>query len=410
LDILFLHPNFPGQFRRLAAALARDPALRVWGMGDASQMAQGQPADGVQVLAYPAISPANDAVHPMARGFEQAIRRGEQVVVSLAEYKRRGMEPDVIVAHPGWGDAFFVRDFFPGARVVGMFEYFYHARGADVGFDPEFPTQFSDVFRLHASNATQLLALESCDDAICSTAWQKGLFPEAYRNKLQVLHEGIDTRQARPDPDATFVLPDGLELRYGDEVLTFISRSLEPYRGFHVFMRALPAILQARPQCKVVVVGAQEGVSYGAPPARGGHWKDACLRELEAQGQHLDTARVHFTGSLPYADYLRVLQVSRAHVYLTYPFILSWSLIEAMSVGCVLITSNTAPVQEVIEDGEQGLLFAFKDHATLARLATAALADPAGHAHLGQAARQRAQERFDFETVSLPAYRALLGC
>ncbi|CAN7273768.1 glycosyltransferase [Acidovorax sp. LjRoot66] len=373
-------------------------------------MAQGQPVDGVQVLAYPAISPANDAVHPMARGFEQAIRRGEQVVVSLSEYKRQGLEPDVIVAHPGWGDAFFVRDFFPGARVVGLFEYFYHARGADVGFDPEFPTQFSDIFRLHASNATQLLALESCDDAICSTAWQKSRFPQAYRDKLQVLHEGIDTRQARPDPGATFALPDGTVLRQGDEVLTFVSRSLEPYRGFHVFMRALPAILRARPQCRVVIVGALEGVSYGSPPAHGGHWKEACLRELDAHGLHIDPARVHFTGSLPHADYLRALQISRAHVYLTYPFILSWSLIEAMSVGCVLLTSNTAPVQEVIEDGEHGLMFPFRDHASLARLAIAALAEPARHVHLGQAARERAQERFDFETVSLPAYRTLLGC
>ena len=130
----------------------------------------------------------------------------------------------------------------------------------------------------------------------------------------------------------------------------------------------------------------------------------------DAQGQPIDLARVHFTGALPHADYLRVLQVSRAHVYLTYPFILSWSLIEAMSVGCVLITSGTAPVQEVITDGVQGLHFAFKDHDTLARLAINALADPAGHAHLGQAARQLAQERFDFETVSLPAYRALLDC
>ena len=410
MDILFLHPNFPGQFRRLAVALARDPAVRVWGMGDASQMVPGQAPPGVQVLPYPAIAAANDAVHPMARGFDQAVRRGEQVVVSLADYKRKGLEPDVIVAHPGWGDAFFVRDFFPGARVVGLFEYFYRARGADVGFDPEFPAQFGDIFRLHASNATQLLALESCDDAICSTAWQKSRFPPAYQSKLQVLHEGIDTQQARPDPAATFELPDGTVLRHGDEVLTYVSRSLEPYRGFHVFMRALPAILRARPQCQVLVVGAQEGVSYGTPPADGSHWKAVCLQELQSQGQPVDLARVHFTGALPHADYLRVLQVSRAHVYLTYPFILSWSLIEAMSVGCVLITSGTAPVQEVITDGVQGLHFAFKDHDTLARLAINALADPAGHAHLGQAARQLAQERFDFETVSLPAYRALLDC
>lgn len=410
MDILFLHPNFPGQFRRLSAVLARDPDLRVWGMGDISQMAQGPAAPGVRLLHYPAIAPANDAVHPMARGFEQAVRRGEQVLISLAEYKRQGLEPDVIVAHPGWGDAFFVRDFFPGAHVVGLFEYFYHARGADVGFDPEFPARFGDIFRLHASNATQLLALESCDQGICPAAWQKSRFPQAYHHKLQVLHEGIDTQQARPNPNAHVVLPDGTVLNRGDEVLTFVSRSLEPYRGFHVFMRALPSILKARPQCHVVVVGAQEGVSYGTAPANGSQWKEACLLELHAQNQPIDLERVHFTGVLAYADYLQVLQVSRAHVYLTYPFILSWSFLEAMSVGCTLIASSTAPVHEVVTDGVHGQLFPFKDHDTLARLAIAALEDPAGHAHLGAAARQLAQEQFDFETVSLPAFKELLGC
>lgn len=404
-----MHPNFPGQFRRLAAALARDPALRVWGMGDASQMAQGQPVDGVQVLAYPAISPANDAVHPMARGFEQAIRRGEQVVVSLSEYKRQGLEPDVIVAHPGWGDAFFVRDFFPGARVVGLFEYFYHARGADVGFDPEFPTQFSDIFRLHASNATQLLALESCDDAICSTAWQRAASPRRTATSCRCCTKASTPGKRGPTP---VPLSRYQTARCCARVTRYLPSSAAAWNLTGV---STSSCAHCPPSCgrgrsAEWSSSARWRVSYGSPPAHGGHWKEACLRELDAHGLHIDPARVHFTGSLPHADYLRALQISRAHVYLTYPFILSWSLIEAMSVGCVLLTSNTAPVQEVIEDGEHGLMFPFRDHASLARLAIAALAEPARHVHLGQAARERAQERFDFETVSLPAYRTLLGC
>jgi glycosyltransferase involved in cell wall biosynthesis len=242
-----LHPNFPGQFRRLATALAQDGRTSVVGLGDRSWIKPADPLPGVTHATYEPPAPSPKDVHPWAAGFDAAVRRGEQVLETLALHKRNGLEPDTIIAHPGWGDAFFVRDFFPGARVICLFEYYYRPRGADVGFDPELPSGMSDIFRLHASNATQLLALESCDTGICSTAWQKSRFPTAYTNTLQVIHEGIDTNTARPDPTATFTLPDGTVLRAGDEVLTYVSRSLEPYRGFHIFMRALPAILRERP-------------------------------------------------------------------------------------------------------------------------------------------------------------------
>jgi len=404
LDALFLHPNFPGQFKHIAAALAREPETRVWALGDQTQSSADRTPPGVRLLQYPGIPPSPEATHPLARNFEQAVRRAEQAIQALTQYKRQGLEPDVIVAHPGWGDAFFVRDYFPGAKVVGLFEYYYRAHGADVGFDTEFPAQFSDIFRLHAANATQLLALESCDVALCSTAWQKSRFPDAYQSRLQVQHEGIDTAALAPDATARITLPDGTTLQQGDEVVTYVSRSLEPYRGFHVFLRALPALLAARPHCQVVVVGS-EGASYGPHPPQGGSWKDHYLGEL---GQPLDASRVHFTGALPYEQYVRVLQISRVHLYLTYPFILSWSLIEAMSVGCTIVASDTAPVHEVLQDGVNARLFPFKDHRTLAALAAQALAQPAAHAFLGRAARATARQRFDFDTLAWPAYRALL--
>jgi glycosyltransferase involved in cell wall biosynthesis len=405
LDLLFLHPNFPGQFRRLAQALAQESGVRVWGMGDASWIGTGAGLPGVEVIRYPAVAAAPEEAHPWVRGFEQSVRRGVAVIERLAELKRGGFEPDVIVTHPGWGDAYFVRDYFPGADVIGLFEYYYRPRGADVGFDPEFPTRVEDIFRLHVTNSAQLLALESCHRGVCPTPWQKGLYPAAYQSRLQVLHEGIDTTRVAPHEGAQFTLPDGRTLSKGDEVLTFVSRCLEPYRGFHQFMRALPRILRERPDAQVLVLG-DNSAHYGPQPPGAGGWKEVYQAQLRDQ---VDWQRVHFLGALPYDRYLSVLQVSSAHVYLTYPFILSWSMLEAMSAGCLLIASDTAPVRDVVQDGENGFLFDFFDTAALARLAIEALSDPEAFADVGKRARQTIVDRYDFRQVCLPRYRALIG-
>ena len=405
MDLLFLHPNFPGQFRRIAQALAQESGVRVWGMGDESWIGTGQGLPGVEVIRYRAVAAAPEETHPWVRGFEQSVRRGVAVIERLAELKRGGFEPDAIVTHPGWGDAYFVRDYFPGADVIGLFEYCYHPRGADVGFDPEFPTRVDDIFRLHVTNSAQLLALESCHRGVCPTPWQKSLYPAAYQSKLQVLHEGIDTARVAPVSGARFTLPDGRTLHKGDEVLTFASRGLEPYRGFHQFMRSLPRILRERPQAQVLVLG-DNAAHYGPKPPGPGGWKEVYQAQLRGQ---VDWHRVHFLGTLPYDDYLSVLQVSSAHVYLTYPFILSWSMLEAMSAGCLLLASDTAPVRDVVQDGENGLLFDFFDTARLATLAIHALSEPGAHAAMQERARQTIIERYDFQQVALPQYRALIG-
>lgn len=403
MDVLFVHPNFPGQFRRVAGAFARLPGLRVFGLGDETWMkSDGVP--GVNVIGYPAPPEVPADTHGYARSFDAAVRRGEQVIRTLARHKNNGLEPDVIFVHPGWGDGFFLRDFFPGSKVVGLFEYFYHPRGADVGFDPEFPGRFDDMFRLRALNATQLLALDAVDAGFSPTEWQRSRYPAVWREHLSVLHEGIDTAVAAPDPAATVRLPDGAEFRAGDEVLTYVSRNLEPYRGYHVFMRALPEILRARPDCHVVIVGG-DGVSYSPKPRGEQTWRETYLQEV---ADRIDTSRVHFTGSLPYDDYLKVLQVSRVHAYLTYPFILSWSMLEAMAAGCVVLGSATAPVEEVLVHGRNGLLFPFRSHESLASQAIEALADPERFRPLREEARRTILERYDFETISLPAYRRFL--
>ncbi|SFM05432.1 glycosyltransferase [Nitrosomonas communis] len=404
MEILFVHPNFPGQFRRFAAALAREPEMRIHAVGDAKWMEDTAPLSGLPVMAYPTPEVAGNSTHAYARSFDSAVRRGQQIVQTLLTHKRQGLEPDLIIAHPGWGDAFYLKDIFPGARVIGLFEYYYRARGADVGFDPEFPMNFDDLFRVHSLNATQLLALESCDGGYCPTAWQRSCFPAHYQERLSVIHDGIDTHTVAPDANATITLPDGSVHRAGEEILTYVSRSLEPYRGFHIFMRALPRILEARPHCQVIIVGSDD-VSYGKQPPIGQTYRQRYLGEI---ADRIDQSRLHFTGRLPYQDYLKVLQISRAHVYLTYPFILSWSMLEAMSSGCLMIASATPPVQEVINDGENGLLFPFNEPVTLANYVIKALANPEQYGELRNQARQTVVARYDFNTICYPAFKQLI--
>lgn len=405
MHVLFIHPNYPGQFIRLANTLAREPGFTVQGVGDAAQVKLDAIPVNHPVLTYPAPGEASDRVHPLSRRFDLAVRRGQQIVSTLLAHKRQGLEPDLIFAHPGWGDSFFLKDIFPGATIVGLFEYFYRRRGADVGFDPEFPMNFDDIFRIRTLNAPQLLALESCDIGFCPTAFQRSCFPAPYQPRLQVIHDGIDTGNLVPDPLAVLELPDGSVHRAGEEILTFVSRNLEPYRGYHIFMRALPAILRARPHCKVIIVGG-DNVGYGKAPPPGQTWRQRYFDEVAGQ---LDTSRVHFTGSIPYASFVKVLQVSRAHVYLSYPFVLSWSMLEAMSAGCLVIGSDTAPVKEVISHGHNGLLVPFFNPAALARSAIEALQTPERFAPLRQAARHTAVTRYDFASVSYPAFKHLIA-
>jgi len=406
LEILFIHPNFPGQFRRIAARIAALGGMQVYGLGDEQWMGGGnlEGLEGVEVMQYPPPEAVCETVHRYNRPMDAAIRRAVAVRDFLFQKKIQGFEPDLIVVHPGWGDGFFLKELFPATPVVGYFEYFYRPRGADVGFDPEFPLHLDDLFRLRALNSVQLLAFDACDRRITPTCWQRSRFPAYLQPHLEVIHEGIDTQLACPDANAVITLPDGTTLRHGDEVLTYVSRSLEPYRGFHQFMRALPQIMAKRPCCQVVIVG-DEGVSYGARLPDGMSYRQRYWEEIK---DSVDGARIHFTGTLPYASYLKVLQVSRVHVYLTYPFILSWSLLEAMAVGCRIVASDTPPVCEVIDHGKTGLLVPFFDTDALANQVVALLADPTAYASLGVAAREKICENYDVIRVTLPRFLALI--
>ncbi|MBK6850115.1 MAG: glycosyltransferase family 4 protein [Burkholderiales bacterium] len=401
MKLLFLHQNFPGQFRHLVTALAQDPANEVVALGQRKPAETGLVAPRLEYIRYQPKRTPSASTHRYLVGLESAVLAGQAVVEVLARLKQRGFAPDVVVAHPGWGESLYVREIFPAAKVVNFCEFYYHSEGADSGFDPTIPLTLDARARLRTRNSLHLLNLEQCDVAVAPTWWQKSVHPTAYQSKIEVIHEGVDTDAACPDAEATFELPDGQTLRAGQRVVTYVARKLEPYRGFPQFLQAL-AFLQARdPEVQALVIGA-DGVSYGSPPPGGGHWREQLVAQLP-----LDMARTHFLGAVPYQRYLRALQVSAAHVYLTYPFVLSWSMLEAMSCGCLVLGSRTAPVQEVLQDGHNGLLVDFFDTAALATRLAEVLADPAAYVAIRAAARRSVLDRYP-RSAGTAAWEALL--
>jgi glycosyltransferase involved in cell wall biosynthesis len=201
-------------------------------------------------------------------------------------------------------------------------------------------------------------------------------------------------------------LASGRTLEPDRPIVTFVNRRFEPMRGVHTFMRALPAFLARVPNAEVVLIGADDSGVYGQRPPDGMTWKSKMLAEV---GDGLDLARLHFVGTVPHADMLALMSLSAAHVYLTYPFALSWSFLEAMALGCLVVGSRTAPVEEVIEHGRNGLLVDFFDPAALAdTLAESCTRGRAASERMRQAARQTVLDRYDRRRVSEPAWLKLI--
>jgi glycosyltransferase involved in cell wall biosynthesis len=406
MNILFVHQNFPGQFKHLAPAMASQGHRVV-----ALHINACQPLTGVELVRYAVTVRPGQSTHRWLADLEVKTLRGEAAWQAAIQLREQGFVPDVIVAHPGWGESLFLQQVWPQARLGIYCEFFYQAEGADTGFDPEFAAPEADnACRLQMKNANYELHFPRSHAGIAPTHWQASLFPEPFASRIAVIHDGIRTDQIKPNATASIRVQTTqgvVQLGQSDEVITFVNRNLEPYRGYHQFMRALPAILKARPQARVVIIGGNE-VSYGAapPPGPDGQaqtWREIFLNEVKAE---LDLSRVHFVGKVPYADFLRVLQVSTVHVYLTYPFVLSWSLLEAMSAGCAIVASDTAPVREAIRHGETGQLVDFFDPAALAQQVIALCDDPAERARLGAQARAFAVENYDLETRCLPRQMA----
>lgn len=399
MKILFIHQNFPGQFKHLAPALAKaghQVTALILAKTETKQW------NGVKLVSYSLGRGNAKEAHPWTVDFESKVIRGEACLKASFRLKSEGYSPDVIVAHPGWGESLFLKEVWPDAKLKLYCEFFYHARGADVGFDPEFSSNDSaDAGRVTLKNANILLQFQKADAGISPTHWQASTFPEHISKKISVIHDGIDTEVIKPNLDAQFMLDSGRVLTRKDDVITFVSRALEPYRGFHMFMRSLPILLKERPNAEVLIVG-KEGVGYGAQPPAGMSWKQQFINEVFPKLNESQRARIHFLNTIAHDRFISMLQVSTVHVYLTYPFVLSWSLLEAMSVGCSIVASDTQPLHEAISHDETGLLVDFFGPEALANAILSLLGDSDLRSRLSSAAREFAKATYDLKTMCLP--------
>jgi glycosyltransferase involved in cell wall biosynthesis len=399
MKILFIHQNFPGQFRHLAPALTKQ-GHEVWALTIQENIANDW--NDVKVIKYKALRSSSKDIHPWLVDFETKVIRGESVYKSTLKLKQDGFYPDVVIAHPGWGEALFVKKVWPSTKLATYCEYYYQEEGADYRFDPEFAVEDdSDVCRLHLKNLNNDFLMNDVDAAISPTKWQADTYPKYFRNKIEVIHDGVDTEIVAPNENIQIKIANEMKLTKDSQVITFVARNLEPIRGFHILARALPEILVKNPNVNILIVGDTKP-GYGPLPEDGGTWRDKFVSEIRHQISDSGWARAHFLGHVDYKDYLAILQISSVHIYLTYPFVLSWSLLEAMSIGCAIVASDTKPLHEFITHNETGRLVNFFDVKALVQEVCDLLGNPAERARLGANARQFAQIHYDLKAVCLP--------
>lgn len=397
MKILFIHPNMPGQYKHLVRVLAEDSANQVVFATKPKKIT----IPGVRKVEYTVSRDPKPEIHRYIIGFERAIFHGQEMWRVCKKLKEEGFIPDIICAHPGWGEGLFLKDLFPTTPLLSFLEFYYHAFGADVYFDKNEQVIPDDIARIRIKNATNLINLEACDWGVTPTWWQRNQHPKEFHHKMSVIHDGIDTDMVKPTEKGKLTLPDGTVLTEKDKVVTYVCRNFEPYRGFPTVMRGIEKLTRERSDCHVLIVG-NDGVSYGKNPDGKKTYKQAMLDELT-----LDLSRVHFIETLPYDNYLKVLQYSDAHIYFTVPFVLSWSSLEAMAAGCLVIGSDTPPVAEVIQDGVNGLLTDFFSPDQLAGRLHEALDNPEKMKPLREAARQTIIDKYSLAKL-LPMHISLI--
>ncbi len=389
-NILIVHQNFPGQFPHIADALLKrgDKVAAIGG-------ATAKPRPGIDFRRWSTSRGSTPGLFPPATRAEADLIRGSAAAATALQLKRDGFTPDVIIGHPGWGETLFLKEIWPDARIILFGEMLYRSHGGDMNFDPEFPSSdLEQNMRVHAKNATQVLAYAYADRIVCPTPFQASSFPPALQGVIRIIHEGVDVEHAARRPNARLKLPNGRVLDGTTPLITFVNRTFEPLRGFHIFMRALPAFLDACPEAQVVLIGGTAPSGYGATSPNGKDWKSWMLEEL---GDRLDLSRVHFLGKVPHSTLIDAFSLSWAHVYYTYPFVLSWSLVEAMAAECLIIASDTPPVRDAIVNGREGVLLSFFDVPELSAALVRVVRESQLFSDVRQKAHRRARNAFSRE-------------
>ena len=396
MKVLFIHQNFPGQYVHIAQRLSRQGGHQLVALGiNKLDQSRDLPSD-LRHFRYPLRRGNAEGVHSLVVETESKVIRAEACADAAQQLKDQGFNPDLICAHPGWGESLFIKAIWPDVPLLCYQEFFYQEHGFDSNFDPEFPEApgWRSQAKTQMKNAYLHLTLDQATWNVSPTHFQASSFPDFYRRRFSVIHDGVDLRRAVPNPSPTpLQLPDGTVLESGESIVTFVNRKLEPYRGCHTFLRSIPELQKRCPDARIVIVGGTTGVSYGAVCPEG-EWKDRFLAEIEGQ---YDPSRVHFTGQLPYEQFIPLLQLSACHVYLTYPFVMSWSLLEAMACGCAVVGSDTAPVREVIRHGHNGLLVDFFSPADLATAVDEMLRDRHRAKAFGVEARRTVETTYDLD-------------
>ncbi|WP_086636164.1 glycosyltransferase family 4 protein [Acetobacter sp. DsW_059] len=401
MKYLFVHQNFPGQYLHLVRHLAREEKHEIVFISEDNDNV----ISGVRRVRYRMPRPVAEGAHSGVKELEAGMIRAEAVAAAAVTLRQLGFTPDIIIGHHGWGELLNMQDVYPDVPVLGYFEFYYHSGpGFDVDFDPEFPMDQAFRSLVRAKNAINLLALNNPGYGQTPTLFQLSTYPDWAQKKIHVLKEGVNLEKCKADKTLARkdVVFGDITIKPKDKLVTYVARGLEPYRGFHVFMRALPSLLEQEPDVRVLLVGGDE-ISYGAKlPA--GCWREIMLRELEGQ---TDLSRVHFLGKVQYETFLTLIKRSDAHVYLTYPFVVSWSLREAMAAGCAIVGSDTAPVRELIRDGETGVLVPFHEPEAIADGIVRVLNDKVLARTIRKGARAEAEHSLNIEH-SIAEYKKLI--
>ena len=400
MKLLFVHANYPAQFRRLVpylVSLGHEVVFLA-----ANKEWHSPSADGIRLKRYQTHrSGGSEHLHPYLRRFDNAILTGQAVYRACCELSDEDWKPDWVINHVGFGCGFYIRDAFPNTRRAALFEWYYNAFGSDVDFLRCGDVEPDRQLRLRTWNAQTLLELADVDLAVTPTGWQQKQFPLQFRSQLHVIHEGIDCDLLESLRGSDTQLPACLAGKSNVEVLTYVSRGFEEYRGFPQAMQVFNELLRQRPGLQILIAGS-DVVAYGGERSDGRTWGTWAEQEFA-----LDPERTHWLGALQTAQYHQLLACSDVHLYLTVPFVLSWSLLEAMAAGCSIVASATAPVEEVIRDGVNGMLVDFFDPVAQAD-AISTLLDDRHKAHrLGVAAKQAA--RYYSAETGLSKWTSLLS-